>query len=371
MNLLLTVGDSPLPLGLTIMGLRPSHVSFIVEDTSAPHVTPQDTVELILKCTEDLGHAVTSHDTIPVPRYDAAAIAAAVDQAMDSRQGRWHLGYSGGSPTMALTALQRWTDHQTAKTAHQSPADGEPSPQANAWYVVGQRLVSVDGQEIAIALDAPPSLGTIVALHGWRLTGKSGQALPGVNNAEQDEARKTLRGLAVAVAPTERSNADERIDEATRTLLRAILPPEFQLHGPVTVQRGNRDMEIDAVAVRGLNLILFGFSGYLPARDQNKFPSRYLNGCLAQRKEDAFMLDLQAKVLGGLQARSVYVLYPTAVAPGRGCAKLPEQNATELCQSITDDLASTGLPRQGQLVIEASEITGVQGFFRAWLEASR
>lgn len=368
-NLLVTVGDSPLPVILTILGLQPQHVAFIVDDSSGP-VSPKMCVSAILEAAEELGHAVSSHTVSEVPRYLEAEIARAVDDAFLKQEGPWHLGYSAGSPTMAMTALQRWSRESEASSAQgrKSPAlavdagaggTAACSDSPNAWYVKGDRLVAPDGAEREVSLSGQVGLATVLKLHGWQVT--KAPAVPQPSRRELQDAQRALGQLPESALASEVGRLNATLEKDLRVVLRDVLPKDFIFLGPVKARRGEDRLTLDAVAVRGLSLVAFGSSGYLKCGRGDAHPA----GRVEDRKEDAFALHLQATVLGGLQARSVFIVQQSG---GSAAVRCPGAGSSggDVVELIRKDLDNRGFPRQRQLIM-LSDQRGLD-LLKMWLE---
>lgn len=344
-RLLVTLGRSPVPVVHTLMGLRPRQVGFLVEASDA-EASPESTIPSILRTCTELGHTPDRVLTATVDRYrpDEVRTALAGPLSAITEEAGWHLGYSGGSPTMAMTALQLWSH----------PTQHGPADASEAWYVVSGRaphgsgsvtqLAPTRGQRVTVELDANPTLESILGLHGWAARGEAGRKPLPADDAQQEAAgdgsMALARPLPHQIPATDAAHLNSELKAACARVLVEVAAPA-DVYANIRVTRGGRDLDIDAAIVNGLALHLVAISVYLSEDPRDAGPSgrrAYLGDMLAQRKERAFLVEQQAHMLGGEHARSTVILFDADNSIGPP----PQRTTRKLASTLARDRGDLG-----------------------------
>lgn len=312
-HLVVTVGGSPVPVLLTLLGLRPTTVTALVSAEST---------RVWQRIWSAYGGLVPDQVGVPpkvfvVPAFDVAAVAEVVAREADEvqRDGRTlQLGYSAGSPAMSAGAFQGWWRTRAGGEGH-SPGRGTDAV-AGAWYVAeeGDALIRHDG----VYIEAPDilngrnlTLAGMVELHGLVPVGRGSSPHkwePHRSGVDTRGARAALQGLPRRGAPRDLAALQSA---ATATVLDALTlvgdvrgvdtyPPTIASE-PVAGQGQGRIVGIGISAVQGLAFRMFEVAAYRRRR--------LVSGDVATRqwrpgplKEAMFDAEGRARQVGGIRA---------------------------------------------------------------------
>jgi hypothetical protein len=337
-RLVVTVGGSPVPVLLTLLGLRPARVTAVVSQESTPVWTrlwqayrglAPDAPEITPK-------------VVVVPPFDVAAASEAVHQEAREFGGPFHLGYSGGSPAMSAGAFGAWwSAYGASASGQQADLDGA------AWYVAeeGDALVRHEGVFVEardILAGRSLTLAAMVELHGLEPAGieaRPDRWEPHSCALDPRSARKALRQLAAAGEPRELPQLNAAADSAVLDALTLIGDSAgVTTYGPTrlvdhpTDDRPRQSIELGICVIDGLTLKMVTVAAYRrhKAAVGDIVTRRWSAG---QLKEALFDAEVRARRAGGIR-----------VDTGLLSLEVPQPNRRPVVEALWRDIGPLSSP---------------------------
>lgn len=304
-HLVITVGGSPVPVLLTLLGLQPERVTAITSPRS-------DVVwQRVWSAFVDLAPAygALTPRVVEVPARDLAAATRAVGEEADAAEEPVHLGYSGGSAAMSAGAfLGWWREVGVPSSAVQ---EGGPA----AWYVAehGDALVRHDGGYVEAAdILGTRNLGLVAMLHlhGLESAGLDKRPdawTPRQPAAEAPAVRDAIRRLPIGGMAKDldvlRRQAEAQVVDALALIgLRGGVDvyPRLRATSPAVGEEPGSSVDLGLACVRGLRLRMIEVASYRRAKPgAPEVTRRWPPGPL---KEALFDAASRARLAGGLHA---------------------------------------------------------------------
>lgn len=304
-RLCLTVGGSPVPVLLTLLGLRPRGVVAVVTAQSAE--VWRRVAALYARLA---GSQLTEH-VVQVPAHDPARTGAAIREALPDPG--WSLGYSGGSPTMAATAFQVW------HAAHGAAPLPDVSSDPAAWYVAesGDALLRHDGvyvESATVLAGSNVSLVELMRLHGAEPLGDLQRWQPHVPARDVDAVLNGLVRLPRRIPLDHRSEAQRACTDLLLDGLAHLADTggtSVHVLGSFDIaRRGQRvtaAASTDAALVHGLGISIVRLAVYPRAQHTREAAGAHRDLTFRWRpawvKDELFDVERVAQAVGGLQAR--------------------------------------------------------------------
>ena len=320
-EIILLVGGNPLPNYVAALALRTEL------ETNEVHLLYTGEVEHIKNnlsaCLQTTGFGC--RDTYIADAGDATVIRSACADIGENT----HLHYTGGTNAMAAHVHAVWTKK------------GGTPEQASYLFGRDDRLMTDAGGPIDIPDDIHLDLGILASLHGLKYThSDKSSGAPTLDDAE-------VIARYVFEDPNERKGTDDKVHDCLSEgwakyhgtkvwgqFLRAIWLEEWvykkikdtkcvedrNLHADIHVSAsiGDRDFQLDVVAIRGHHLFLASCT-----------TSQNLNVC----KLKLFEVSTRARQLGGDLARSALVCLVDRDKEGRGLVEELEKDVRSLSES--------------------------------------
>lgn len=300
-HLVLTVGGSPVPVLLTLLGLRPARVTAVVSAASAG---VWGRVWQSYLGLEPAGAAV-AHDVVEVPAFDAAAVDRAVTDVAADGRAPFDLGYSGGSPAMTAGAFGAWWAAFGARSADSG---------VGAWYVAeeGDALIRHDGLFVEagdVMAGRHLTLAAMVRLHGLEPAGLVARPEawePYPCPTDHRAVRKALRQLPETGDTRDRERLQAAAVAAALDSIAVIGGAAgLAVHAPVRVLDTSPDGRLGEASplgiclVQGLALRMIEVAGYRRKdADAQTLTRRWKASWL---KEALFDAEVRARRAGGVR----------------------------------------------------------------------